>query len=180
MKKGDVKTMWNNENIWNIKGFRAITKKMKISGDIRLLHLIDKNGPRNGAEILDELQSIRDSRLQQLNHMHLKNFIHPKPTPSYLYPTLKKMECEGLIIKNKEEKYELTEKGENSLNELHEFFRREKRGNDEAFTIENAFTELDSNIDYLEDTGKEKLKDHIKSIENLITRLKNIKESLEQ
>jgi DNA-binding PadR family transcriptional regulator len=90
------------------------------------------------------------------------------------------MECEGLISKNKEGKYELTEKGKNSLNKLHEFFQTEKRGTDDSFTIENVFTELDSYVDYLEDTGKEKLEVHLESIENLIVRLKNIKESLEQ
>jgi DNA-binding PadR family transcriptional regulator len=172
--------MWNNENIWNLKGFHAITKKMQISGDIRLLHLIEKRGPRNGAEILEELQTISDSRIQYMNHMHPKRFGYSKPSPSYVYPALKKVECEGLISKNKEDKYELTKKGKISLNELHEVFKTDKRGKDDAFNIENAFTELDSNIDYLEDTGKEKLKDHLESIENLIIRLKNIKELLEQ
>ena len=171
--------MWNNENIWNLKGFHAITEKMQRSGDIRLLHLIEKHGPRNGAEILEELQSYNDSRMQYINHMHPRSFRYSKPSPSYLYSTLKKMECEGLISKNKEDKYELTEKGKISLNKLHEFFQTEKREKDDAFTIENALTELESYIDYLEDTGKEKLKVHLESIENLIARLKNIKESLD-
>jgi DNA-binding PadR family transcriptional regulator len=111
--------------------------------------------------------------------MHPRSFRYSKPSPSYLYSTLKKMECEGLISKNKEDKYELTEKGKISLNKLHEFFQTEKREKDDAFTIENALTELESYIDYLEDTGKEKLKVHLESIENLIARLKNIKESLD-
>jgi DNA-binding PadR family transcriptional regulator len=172
--------MLNNENIWNLKRFHAKIGEMQISGDIRLLHFIEKQGPRNGAEILEELQKFSDSRMKYMNHMHTRRFRYSKPSPSYLYPSLKKMECEGLISKNKEGKYELTEKGKNSLNKLHEFFQTEKRGTDDSFTIENVFTELDSYVDYLEDTGKEKLEVHLESIENLIVRLKNIKESLEQ
>jgi len=203
--------MSNNENIWNLKGFHAKIEEIQRSGDIRLLHFIEKQGPRNGAEILNELQKFSDLRMQYMNHMHPRSFgcgplnraerhdelqnvsdsrihhmSHMQPkrfrysSPSYVYPALKKLEGEGLISKNKEDKYELTGKGKNSLKELQEVFKTDKRGGDDAFNIENAFTELDSNIDYLEDTGKEKLKDHLESIENLIVRLKIIKESLDQ
>lgn len=201
--------MWNNESIWNLKRFHAKIEEMQKFGDIRLLHLINKHGPQNGAEILNELQNAGDSRMQQMNHMnpgsfgcgprggaeilnelrnssdprmhhmHPRNFGYSKLSPSYLYPALKKMEFNGLISKNKEDKYELTEKGKNSLNKLHEFFQTEKGMTEDPFTLEDAFTELDSYVDYLEDTGKEKLKIHSESLENLIERLKNIKESVD-
>jgi DNA-binding PadR family transcriptional regulator len=62
-----------------------------------------------------------------MNHMYPRRFGYSKPSPSFLYPSLKKMECEGLISKNKEDKYELTKKGKISLNQLHEFYQTEKK-----------------------------------------------------
>lgn len=175
--------MWNSENIWKLRGFHEKIWEMQKFGDIRLLSIISKHESINGAELLNELQNLNDSRMRQfhtlrMNLMSNAGYRCHKPSPSYLYPALKKMESEGLIHKNEADEYELTNKGRDALNEVHGFSRSENSETTGVLTIEDVLTELDSYISYLEDIEKEKLESKTEYIGSMIERLKKIKESI--
>jgi hypothetical protein len=82
-----------------------------------------ERGPMNGVDIMN--------RLQEMSHGWYR------PSPGSIYPLLEQLEREGLIAKNKEGKFELTQA----------FARQSGVGDDLA----TALSALESNASYLED-----------------------------
>lgn len=156
------------------------TKGMRIW----ILHILDQHGPKNGVEIMDAIQSHHEDQKEDINHEHHRNHVHSKrPSPGSIYPMLKKMINEGLIIKREDGRYELTKRGQKLIHKLfgHTFSPSQRKQIDrEAFTIESALTEINVYISYLEDIKGEKLILHEELIEKLSERFKKIRESIEE
>ena len=85
-----------------------------------------------------------------------------------------------MIVKRDEGRYELTEKGQEIAHKVfgHLIKPHGKQMGRGTFAIEHAFKEIDSYVYYLEDVKLEKLIQNEDLLENLIERLKKIKESL--
>ena len=170
---------------------------MKEVGGLRMwiLHVIDENGPSNGIEIMDSVQKhydlqyplFREQFIMQQGH-HKGTHVHPhhksnkqskRLLPGSVYPMLKKMVAEGLINKQDNGKYDLTEDGQILITNLFEHFQS-RNGNIDSkpVSIENSLEEMNWQISYMEGIDKDKIIPHKESIELLIERLKNISESL--
>lgn len=164
---------------------------------IWILHVLHEHGPKNGVEIMDALEThyegIEKIRLeyQELSQEHRgycqrerrRDRAPKRPSPGSVYPMLKKMVDEDLIIKRKDGRYELAEKGQKIIRKLfgHPFFRQhEKQVDHGSLAIENVLTELDSYVSYLEDIKKEKILPYQESIDLLSEKLKRINESLKE
>ena len=157
------------------KDYHERIDEMQNLGGLRIwiIHVLDEKGPKNGVELMDAVQT----HYMGLNKPGHRRKRHSKrPSPGSVYPMLKKMVDENLIDKMEDGRYELTKKG----NEKSYKIFRHSHGNYSNLSrsaIENTLTEIGSNIAYLENIKKEKLLTHEELIENLITRLKLIKES---
>lgn len=173
--------------------FHEKIEEMQKSKGLRIwiLHILDQHGPKNGVEIMDSVQAHHENihRILQkddINHKHHRGHIHSKrPSPGSVYPMLKKMVDEGLIVKREDGRYDLTEKGQKIIHKLfgfgHPFSRsHEKRMDRGTFAIESVLTEIDGYISYLEDVKREKLILHTKLIDELNERFKKIRESLQE
>ncbi len=175
--------MWNLEDI-----LRRLNELDKLGGlRFMILHVLNK-GPKTGSEIIDAIQWHRKRVYEVLE----SDFHHPshkienvlrsfKPSSGSVYPMLKKLVAEGLLIKRNDGKYELTEVGYEtnkmilgsiSQNALTEPIDRS------AIAIETALNEIDSYLSFLEDINKEKLIINKKRLENFIERLEEIKKSI--
>jgi DNA-binding PadR family transcriptional regulator len=161
-------------------------KEMKQVGGLRMwiLHVIDENGPSIGVEIMDNVQRHYDLQFQWNKdthiHPHHKGNVQSKRLlPGSIYPMLKKMVSEGLITKQDDGKYDLTEDGQILVTNLFEHFQSSNEHmNRKTISIENSLVAMNWNVSYMEDMDKEKIAHHKESIELLIERLKKIKESL--
>ena len=160
---------------------------MKQVGELRMwiLHVIDENGPSNGVEIMSNVQIHYDSQFQLHHkgthkHPHQEGKIQSKRLlPGSIYPMLKKMVTEGLISKQDDGKYDLTEDGQTVITNLFEHFQsRNQNMNHKMVSIENSLEAMNWHISNLEDSDKEKIAPYIESIELLIKRLKKIESSL--
>jgi DNA-binding PadR family transcriptional regulator len=161
---------------------------MKQVGELRMwiLHVIDENGPSNGVEIMANVQKHYDFQIQRY---HKNNHIHPhhednvqskRLLPGSIYPMLKKMVSEGLITKQDDGKYDLTNDGQIVIINLFEHFQLHNEHMDRnTISIEKSLEEMYWYVSYIEDIDKEKIIPHKESIELLIERLKKIKESLQ-
>ncbi len=186
--------MW--DDLWkNLhEKFHERMEEMQKSRGLRIwvLHILDENGPRNGVEIMDDVQKhyesfkmMHESRRHHERHRHEHHggCKHPKrPSPGSIYPMLKKMVEEGLIIKMDDGRYDLTDKGREIVYKIfgHWHGRHGKGMDRSAFAIESTLTEIDGYVSYLEDIKKEKLAPHEEHIGVLGERLKKIKESLKE
>ena len=179
--------MW--DSIRNLHGkFHERIEEMQRLGGLRIwiLHVLDE-GPKNGVEIMDSIQEhyeeIRKRRMgdERFNRhvMHSMKHAPKRPSPGSVYPMLKKMVDENLIIKGEEGKYELTDKGQQIayrvFGHLKPHTKRMDRG---AIAVEHVLTEMDSFVSYLEDIKNERLIPHEELIDDLSIRLMNIKKSL--
>jgi DNA-binding PadR family transcriptional regulator len=199
--------LWDNwRNNWrNWKNVHERIDKLHKLGGLRIwiLHVLD-HGPKNGVEIMDAIQEHQEmvqemyqKRMHQFSddkhdrhynrHYNLffqktlKN-VSSRPSPGSVYPMLKKMVDEGLISKFDDGKYDLTETGRQTIYEAFGGLRglngeQMDRG---GYAIENALTEIDNYVSYLEDIKKEKIAPHEELIGNLSERLKKLKESLHE
>jgi DNA-binding PadR family transcriptional regulator len=140
---------------------------------INILHVLDENGPGNGAKITNTIQSDQESCKTPNNGQ--KNF---RPLPGSLYPMLKKMVTEGLIIKREDGSYELTENGQKSINKIYGRFRPTGKMDRGEYSIKNSLTEIERHIDYLSVIKEENLVPYRELIEELSKKLKNIGDSL--
>ena len=95
--------------------FHEKIEEMQRFGGLRMwiLHVLDEHGPANGVEIMDAIQSHQEG-MEMMAWKLRGRGRHgpPRPSPGSVYPMLKKMVDEDLIIKQEDGKYELTEKGE--------------------------------------------------------------------
>lgn len=166
--------MWDAfKNLHN--EFHERMEQMQRFGGMRILilHVLDENGPKNGVEIMDSIQVHQESCTMS-RHGHR----HSRPSPGSLYPMLKKMVKEGLISKREDGKYELTEKGNKTINKLYGRFKPHEKMDRGEYSITRALTEIEGYISYLEDIKEEKLAPHAELIGELSERLKKLNESL--
>ncbi len=113
-----------------------------------------EQGPMNGVDIMN--------RLQEMSHGWYR------PSPGSIYPLLEQLEGEGLIAKNKEGKFELTQA----------FARQSGVGDD----LVAAFSALESNASYLEDlqrTDAARVAKCSDRIDKLAKRLENLSGALQ-
>ncbi len=133
---------------------------MKQVGELRMwiLHVIDENGPSNGVEIMANVQKHYDSQFQMY---HKSTHVHPhregdnqskRLLPGSIYPMLKKMVSEGLITKQEDGKYDLTDRGQIVITNLFEHFRsRNEQMNPNPISIENALESMNWHVSYMEE-----------------------------
>jgi DNA-binding PadR family transcriptional regulator len=170
---------------------------MKEVGGLRMwiLHVIDENGPSNGIEIMDSVQKhydlqyplFREQFIMQQGH-HKGSHVHPhhkcnkqskRLLPGSVYPMLKKMVSEGLITKQDDGKYDLSEDGQILITNLFEHFQSPNENMErKPVSIEKSLEDMNLQISYMEDSDIEKIVPHKESIELLIERLIKIDESL--
>ncbi len=96
------------------------------------------SAPKNGAEIMDEIESMSQGWW--------------RPSPGSVYPLLDELAGEGLVSKRADGKYELTEKGKQAMDSffLPPFggpFRR-------VHSIEEMLNEMSGYISYMEDLNR--------------------------
>jgi len=160
---------------------------MRQVGELRMwiLHVIDENGPSNGVEIMSNVQKHYDLQFQwhpkgTHKHPHREGNVQSKRLlPGSIYPMLKKMVFEGLITKQDDGKYDLTEDGQIVIINLFEHFQSRNEYMDrKTISIENSLEAMNWYVSYMEDVDKEKITPHKKSIDLLIERLKKIKVTL--
>jgi DNA-binding PadR family transcriptional regulator len=156
---------------------------MKQVGELRMwiLHVIDENGPSNGVEIMANVQKHYDLQFQWHNkgthiHPHHEGTVQSKRLlPGSIYPMLKKMVFEGLITKQDDGKYDLTDDGQIITTNLFEHFQSQNKHMDnKTISIENSLVAMNWHVSYIEDIDKDKIAPHKESIELLIERLKKI------
>ncbi len=140
---------------------------------ILILHILDENGPGNGVEIMDAIQVHQESCKMSRHGPRT-----PRPSPGSVYPLLKKMVTEGLIIKKEDGRYELAEKGRKTINKVYGRFKPQEKMDRGEYSIKEAITEIEGYVSYLEDIKEEKLVPYEELIGELSERLKIIKESL--
>ena len=184
-------TMWGYYKMWNLKDICGRINELDKLGGLRfmILHILE-HGPKTGSEVMESIQWHRE-QIQQVLEPHQKyqgnqvkkneSLTSFKPSSGSIYPMLKKLVAEGLIIKREDGKYELTEIGYETTNRIvgsqiqHSLTEPIDRS---AIAIETALNEIDSYISFLEDIKKEKLALNKKRIENFMERLEKIKKSL--
>ena len=188
--------MWDEwRNKWdNWRNIHEKIDKLHKLGGMRvwILHVLD-HGPKNGVEIMDAIQEHYDivndmykRRSQQFGGDHYDHHFQRtmrrvpcRPSPGSVYPMLKKMVFEGLITKQNDGKYDLTEDGQIIVTNLFEHFQQRNEHMDPGvLSVENSLEAINWHMSYLEEIDKDKIVPHKESIELLIERLKKIKESL--
>lgn len=157
------------------KEFHEKMNQIKRLGGLRIniLHVLDEDGPKNGAEITNTIQAHQKS-CEMPHHGHKNS----RPLPGSLYPMLKKMVTEDLLIKREDGRYELTENGQKSINKIYGRFRPTGKMNRGEYSIKSSLTEIEGHIDYLSVIKEENLVPYRELIEELSKRLKNMGESL--
>ena len=160
---------------------------MREVGGLRMwiLHVIGEFGPSNGVEIMSNVQKHYDLQFQWHRkgthvHPHHEGDVQSKRLlPGSVYPMLKKMVSEGLITKQDDGKYDLTEDGQIIVTNLFEHFRSRNEHMDRGvLSVENSLEAMNWHVSYLEELDKDKIAPNKESIDLLIERLKKIKESL--
>ena len=169
-----------HDKIEEIKGLNSL--KMWI------LHVLE-HGPKNGVEIMDAVGEHHNAFYNHIN----ENVLPPghgskqekvkwefkKPLPGSVYPMLKKMVNENLIIKQHDGRYKITEGG---LEIVYKIFGFPKDTNDESNrekAVKYALSEISLCVLYLEDVQKEQLVYHKDLIASLVGRLKKIQDLIE-
>ncbi len=187
--KEDLIQLW--DSLRNLHGkFHERIEEMQRLGGLRIwiLHVLD-DGPKNGVEIMDSIEQHYDEigKMRRGDDRFNKHIRHsmkhaPKrPSPGSVYPMLKKMVDENLIIKGEEGKYELTDKGKQIAYKVFGHLKPHNKHMDRgAVAVEHILTEMDSYVSYLEDIKRERLIQHEELIDDLSIRLKNIKKSLHE
>jgi len=112
------------------------------------------SGPKNGAEIMDEIE------IQSQGWW--------RPSPGSIYPLLGELEKDGYIQKQGDGRYKLTDKSKSEM-EWYPWFG--KRG---ASRIEDMLNEMEGFLSYMEDVSKsdkQKITPYFERIEALSSRL---------
>src|SRR5487761_608947 len=118
---------------------------------------IMSRGPKNGAEIIDEVEKM--------------SFGGWRPSPGSVYPLLDEMSQEGLVQKKEDGRYELTEKGKQELD--WPFGAPTSRRS----TVESILQEMQDNTSYLEDLNRsnsQKLAPNKRAIKEIADRLSEL------
>ncbi|MEM0146843.1 MAG: PadR family transcriptional regulator [Candidatus Micrarchaeaceae archaeon] len=131
------------------KGKRGLLRPIVIS--------ILRHGPKNGEEIMEEIESI--------------SFGLWRPSPGSLYPLLSELAKEGTVNKDADGRYALTENGKKII------YPWEGRYYAKSHSLEDIFNELNGYVSYLEDVkseDKDQLKKHEREIRELIKELEKL------
>ena len=166
---------------------RKLNELEKLGGlRFMTLHVLD-DGPKTGSEVMISIQNHREQineilKLQELDYVmddndEIKDSF--KPSPGSIYPLLKKLIEESLVIKREDGKYELTVFGQQTIfrisgNLKHSINEPVERG---EMAIETALNEIDSYISFLENIKTEKFVSKLNRIDVFIERLKKLRES---
>jgi DNA-binding PadR family transcriptional regulator len=181
--------MMNDENFSEEMQSRIemISKMQKFGGlRIMILHVLE-DGPKNGVEIMDAIQKHWEKRHKMMGRGHRNHHHHrmrlpgsKRPSPGSIYPMLKKMVGEDLVEKGEDGRYQLTANGQDTAQKIFGHFQgvhRQRKG-PRVFTIDDALTQIDSYISYLEDIKIEKLVPHEEPMRILLERLKKVIDTL--
>lgn len=169
--------------MWSLEKILEKLNELQKLGGLRfmILHVLD-DGSKNGAEIMDSIQSHREQIEEMLSpHPDAEHLVKAfKPSPGAVYPLLKKLVSECLIIKREDGRYELTKTGRNTINILfgrlhHSLDKPMDRG---VIAIDTALNEIDSYISFLNCIKKDKLQSKKEKIEDLTGKLTELKNSL--
>ncbi|MCE5214346.1 MAG: PadR family transcriptional regulator [Methanobacterium sp.] len=158
------------------RDFHERMEQMQKFGGLRILilHVLDENGPGNGVEIMDAIQAHQESCKMS------KRQRTPRPSPGSVYPMLKKMVDEDLVIKAEDGRYSLTEKGQNIIDKLSGHLGYHHKMDRGEYSIRKALNEIEGYISYLEDIKEEKLASHEEIIGELAKRLYTVNKSLKK
>jgi DNA-binding PadR family transcriptional regulator len=190
--------MWDNwrNKVNSLKEVHDRLEELGRLGGLRIwiIHVLDDN-PKNGVEIMDAIQEhheavhkMHDKRMHTMtNDKHYEKHLHRtmrhaprRPSPGSVYPMLKKMVDEELIVKQEDGRYKLTDTGQEMAHKIFGHFRSRAAQVDlGSQAVENALAGINSYISYLEDIKKEKLIPHEELIGELSERLKKMKDSLQ-
>lgn len=149
-----------------------------------VLHVLDE-GSQNGTEIMDSIERHRiqiNEVLASSSHSNISETFENtlKPSSGAIYPLLKKLVSRGLIIKKEDGRYELTDKGHNSLDKIsgnlhHSLNKPMNRG---EIMVDTALNEIESYINFLNDIKPENLQSKKESISKLSKMLMELEKSL--
>lgn len=154
-------------------------------GGLRIVILYElKDKPLNGVEISKQIEihnkKLHEKKKQIYYTKHEKDLNDPftrkvksKPSPGSLYPKLKKMREEGLIVKLSNGKYQNTKLGNDKLHEVLETLQKKEVYFNEN-PLENTLADLDFAITKIENINEEELKTYEDDLLNLSKRLKKI------
>ena len=100
---------------------------------------IVRDSPRSGAEIMDVMEG------------NLQGWW--RPSPGSVYPLLKTLTEEGVLARSEDNKYSLTQKGREEIENPFPWMRR---GAPSPRSVEGALDEISSYVSYLEDLARSK------------------------
>ena len=173
--------MWDFKNLHE-KFHEKIEEMQKLGGlRIWIIHVLDE-GPKNGVEIMDAIEE--HHKMMQQRHMNDEHFRKhmmsmKRPSPGSVYPMLKKMVEEELIIKIDDGKYKLTEKGQKIASNFFGRFRPRAANMDRCgMVVENALVEIEGQLAFLESIKPEKLAQYTERIETINEKIEGIVRSL--
>lgn len=174
--------MWDFKNLHE-KFHEKIEEMQKLGGlRIWIIHVLDE-GPKNGVEIMDAIEE--HHKLMQQRHSNDESFrghmMHSikRPSPGSVYPMLKKMVEENLIIKMDDGKYKLTEEGQKIASNFFGRFRPKETNMDKCgMAVENALAELESQVAFLESIKPEKIAKYSQRIKTVHQKIEEIIRSL--
>ncbi|MEN6329432.1 MAG: PadR family transcriptional regulator [Methanobacteriaceae archaeon] len=183
--------MWNQENQENFQDLlqnriEMVSKMQKFGGlRIMILHVLEDD-PKNGVEIMDAIQKHHEERHKMRQNSHRHPHHHrmrvpgsKRPSPGSIYPMLKKMVDEDLVSKGADGRYDLTANGQDTAQKIFgQFQGMHKRRRSMVFTVEDALTQIDSHISYLEDIKMEKLAPHREQMRVLLERFNRVMDNL--
>jgi len=116
-----------------------------------------QQSPRNGAEIMDQIETATQGRW--------------RPSPGSVYPLLDELQKDGSIKKLEDGKYEITERGKQEFE--WPWGMQKKQPN----TMDEVITEINGYISYLEDlakTDRPKIDQYSQKIKDLRERLSKL------
>lgn len=174
--------MWDFNKLHE-KFHEKIEEMQKLGGmRIWIIHVLDE-GPKNGVEIMDAIEE--HHKIMQERGMNderfRKHMMHSmkRPSPGSVYPMLKKMVEEELIIKMDDGKYKLTEKGQKIASNFFGRFRPRGTNMDKCgMVVENALAEIEGHVAFLESIKPEKLAQYTQRIESINEKIEGIVRSL--
>jgi len=174
--------MWDFKNLHD-KFHEKIEEMQKLGGlRIWIIHVLDE-GPKNGVEIMDAIEEHHKmmEQRQLTDERFRKHMMHSmkRPSPGSVYPMLKKMVEEELIIKIDDGKYKLTEKGQKIASSFFGRFRPREANMDRCvMVVESALAEIEGQVAFLESIKPEKLGQYKERIETINEKIEGIVRSL--
>lgn len=174
--------MWDFKNLHE-KFHEKIEEMQKLGGlRIWIIHVLDE-GPKNGVEIMDAIEE--HHKMMEQRHLtderFRKHMMHSmkRPSPGSVYPMLKKMVEEELIIKMDDGKYKLTEKGQKIASSFFGRFRPKEANMDRCvMVVESALADIEGHVAFLESIKPEKLVQYTERIETINEKIEGIVRSL--